>query len=483
MDKLKVLQNIRHKKKLAESSFFEFVKLMWNTIDTSPLELAWYIPYICRELQIVGERVIKREPKEYDLIINIMPGTGKSSIALQLFPVWLWVRDPTLKIISAAHTMQLAIKNSSKSRDCLKSKMFSEVLWKDHIKFKRDKDQLKVYANSKGGERMSFGVGSKPTGNHAHIKLYDDLVDPIGVLSESVLNTANRWLTGAMNSRNVDDRITPFILIMQRLDEMDPTAHLLKKYKKTKHIVIPCDDRYDIKPAHLKKYYYNGLMDPVRKGKEVLDQKEDEMSGVDFDCQYGQTTSSLKGNIVKMEMIKVRSIFQIPEEVFTIENKFYTDTAYTSKEENDPSGILQVKPYGGYIYIFDFIKFREEFDFAIKATMEFMHSKDSLDAELNIENKASGMSIGQNLSNTYHLNAVDFNHMSGDKAARLRFCLKYIKSRVIFVRGSYLKDFVSMLLNFQKATKHDEEVDTLVMAITDLLIRGDSEFIRDAVLA
>ena len=481
MDKVKLLEHIEYKKQLAFSSFFEFVKLFWITIDPSELELNWHIPYICNELQVVGERVINRQPKKYDLIINIMPGSAKSSIVSQLFPVWLWLRDPTMKIISASHTGPLAIKNSTKSRDCLKSKLFSEILFKNHIEFRKDIDQKKKYANTKGGERMSFGVGMKPTGNHAHIKLYDDLVDPQGVLSEAVLKKANYWSSSVMNSRNVDDRITPFILIMQSLHEEDPTQHLLKKYPKTRHIVIPCDDRYDIKPSYLKKYYHKGLMDPIRRPWSVIKEKEDEMSGIDFACQYGQSTSSIGGNIIKTHHIKVVSLFEVPDEIFSVENVFFTDTAYTTKEKNDPSGILQVKPYKGYIYIFDFIKFRLEFDDAVKRTMEFMFEKDSLDAELNVENKASGMSVAQNLTNSHDINAVDFSHMSGDKKARVRFCLKYLKSRVRFVRGAYLNDFIKMLLAFGNS-KHDEEADNLVMAITHFLIRNEAGFEREMVI-
>jgi len=65
---------------VSKDSFFSFVLEFWDTIITERFVYNWHIPYICNELQMIAERVFAGKPKEYDLIINVPPGSSK--------PVW-----------------------------------------------------------------------------------------------------------------------------------------------------------------------------------------------------------------------------------------------------------------------------------------------------------------------------------------------------------------------------------------------------------
>ena len=67
-------------------SFFTFVQEFWSTIVTEEPVYNWHIPFLCEELEKVLWRVIARQPKAYDLIINIPPGTTKTTIASIMFP-------------------------------------------------------------------------------------------------------------------------------------------------------------------------------------------------------------------------------------------------------------------------------------------------------------------------------------------------------------------------------------------------------------
>ena len=462
---------IRHK---CLNSYYEFFKMMWPTISAEDYVDNWHVEYICNELQIVAERVFFRLPKLYDLIINVSPGESKTSMCVQLFPVWCWIKDQTLKVISGSHDMTLSLKNSMKSRDCLKSKLFNDLFGYLGIKFKRDQDNKKFYANTKGGERISCSVGSSIIGSHAHIHIIDDPIDPKAIHSEKLIAKANNWFTGSLSSRKIDKRMTPLVLIMQRLAEEDPTGYILKNYPLVKHICLPATDQYPIHPKELKYNYVNGYMNFNRTGPEVLAEEKEVKSSRDFAAQYGQSPMSVEGNIVKRKYLHVISKKDLPSELYSVGYKYWGDYAYTKKETNDPSGILATKTYNDILYVFDFIKFREEILEAIDKTIEFMEEKGQRDAPIYIENKASGLSITQILKSQKSINAIDYKQLSADKEARLKAVLAFIESgRVVFVNDKYLRDYINMLLMFPNA-KHDEEVDTLVMAIFHELVNNST---------
>ena len=82
---------------------------MWN----------WHIKYLCDELQAIGERVAlisrgmdgmdnplppRRMDKLYDyLIINVPPGSSKSTICSEMYPLWCWIIDPTQRFICGSY--------------------------------------------------------------------------------------------------------------------------------------------------------------------------------------------------------------------------------------------------------------------------------------------------------------------------------------------------------------------------------------------
>jgi len=467
LEALKEIYKIRHK---CLNSYYEFFKTFWSTVSPEDYVDNWHVEYLCNELQIVGERAIARLPKLYDLVINVSPGESKSSVVTQLFPVWLWVKDQTIKIISGSHDIPLSLKHSMKSRDCLRSPKFKNIFGYLGIEFKRDQDNKKLYANTKGGERISCSVGSGIVGNHAHIHIVDDPLDPEDILSEKLLKKANNWFTATLSSRKIDKRLTPLILVMQRLSQDDPTGYVLENFPNVKHICLPATDQYPIIPKELKYNYEEGHMNIDRTGPEVLAEEEKIKSSRDFAAQYGQSPASIEGNIVKRKHLHIIKKKDIPSELYAVGYKFFGDTAYTKKDKNDPTGILATKTLKDVLYVFDFVKFRKEFLEAIEDTIEFMEDKDSRNAPIYIENKASGLSITQVLRNEKKINAIEFKQVSADKEARLKAVLAFIESgRVVFVNGRYLKDYISMLLMFPNA-KHDEEVDTLVMAIFNELV-------------
>ncbi|MDR0431067.1 MAG: hypothetical protein LBH58_11380, partial [Tannerellaceae bacterium] len=112
-------------------SFFYFVKAFWNVIIKEEPVYNWHIEFLCQELQELSVSIVNREQKPYDLIINIPPGTTKSTITTIMFPAWLWTQDATIRIITNSYSNDLSIEHATKSRDIITSdkyrRLFSEI--------------------------------------------------------------------------------------------------------------------------------------------------------------------------------------------------------------------------------------------------------------------------------------------------------------------------------------------------------------------
>jgi len=68
-------------REITKRSFYRFVQEFWHTIISEEPSWNWHIKYLCDELQIVAERVFAKQPKAYDVLINISPGTTKCEVA------------------------------------------------------------------------------------------------------------------------------------------------------------------------------------------------------------------------------------------------------------------------------------------------------------------------------------------------------------------------------------------------------------------
>ena len=79
-------------------NFYYFIQEFWEQADTSTPVWNWHIEYLANQLQEDAELLLTGKPKKNDLIINCPPGTSKSMIASVLFPAWLLIRNPKIKI-------------------------------------------------------------------------------------------------------------------------------------------------------------------------------------------------------------------------------------------------------------------------------------------------------------------------------------------------------------------------------------------------
>jgi predicted phage terminase large subunit-like protein len=461
-------------------SFYYFVKTFWAVIIPEVPVFNWHIEYICKELQDLSYYIVNRLPKPYDIIINIPPGSTKSTIVTIMWHPWLWTQDPRLRVISNSYSGDLSLEHASKSKDIITSDLYRTLF--PEIIIRHDKSGKGSYENVKGGARYSTSTGGTITGKHAHIILNDDPVNPKQAESDSLRLQANEH-TKTLSSRKVDKKNTPMVTIMQRLHDDDVTGYLLKKKgDKIRHICLPAEVSDRVNPPELKERYIDGLLDPVRIDREVIAEAKIDLGSRQYAGQYEQAPSVDGGNIIKAEWFGHISLSQFLAIRGRAAIHFFLDTAYDEKKQksdNDPSGILAACLLQNYLFIFHAQKVWKEFPELMRFIPDYVkaHGYDGR-SSIRIEPKANGISVIQAVRKYTKLNVTRTPAPTDSKEVRLHAVSPKIEcGRVILVEGDWNEEFVDEVSQFPAKT-HDEYVDILVYAI-NYLLDDNYEFSED----
>ena len=269
---------------ICRESFFEFVKEFWDIIIPEKPSWNWHIEFLCNELQNLAERIFLHLPKLHDLVVNIPPGTTKSTIISVMFPAWCWTRMLSFRFIGASHSEQLALDLSMKSRDIVLCDKYRACF--PEVKLRDDQNTKHYFKTTKNGYRYAVGTNGSVIGMHAHFIAIDDPLDPLKAQSVADLKTCNYWIDSQLSTRKVDKKVSVMCLVMQRLHQDDPTVLFLKR-RRIRHICLPAEEALNIRPSELKDQYINGLLDPGRMDYEVL--QEEKQKGEYYYCTPGFT--------------------------------------------------------------------------------------------------------------------------------------------------------------------------------------------------
>lgn len=293
---------------LCRMSFADFVRQFWHTIITEPLVWNWHMDFLCAELQFSAERVFVGEPCPYDSIVNIPPGTSKSTIASVMYRAWIWSRMPHAQFICTSHNGDLALDLSAKARKVIRSPKYMRLF--PEIIVCKNADNKSYWENTLGGWSMSVGMGSSPIGKHAHFIIVDDPIDPKSAGSDSAkLAAANDFITNTLTSRKLLGGVAFLCMIQQRLAQNDPTGYMLdlvkSKPESIRHFCIPAEDSEHVKPAELRAKYVDGLLDPVRLSRAELDDKALRLGEYGYAGQYLQSPIPKGGGLFKADKLRV----------------------------------------------------------------------------------------------------------------------------------------------------------------------------------
>lgn len=441
-------------------NFFDFVKTFWDVVVTEPMIYGWHLEYISAELQKVGELIIARQPYENNLLINVPPGTSKTTLCTILFPAWLWTRDPSLRILTGSYSIEIAIDSAIKSRDIFVSELY-ETLYPGHIVLKPDQNNKTNYMNNKNGQRVCCSVGGSVMGRHAHAVILDDPIKREEAMSQSLRESAIKWYKETIPSRKVEKWLTPIITVMQRLHEGDPSAEMLnvaEKVGKLKHICLPAEltDLDNVKPKRLERYYKDSLLDPVRLNKDSLKEQREFLGSVGYAGQYLQSPMEQGGNMVNLEDFELYD--ELPEEGKGLVVSSW-DPNVKEKEQNDPTAGTCWAVYPNGYYCTDI--FNKNIGYTeLKATIQKWHEIHNENYVL-IEDKANGSPAIEELQRGSLLPIVPINPHK-DKVTRFASCTPLIEAKKVFLPKNHplTRILITQLCGFPNVT-NDDLVDSV----------------------
>lgn len=484
-EQIDLLAELAEQRKLAclnsVASLYYFYKLCWDLISNEEFIDNWHIRYICDVLQEAGLRVARREVNPFDITINIPPGMSKSTIASQVFPIWLWLQDPSIVVISMSYDKDRAVDNSEKSKIIFKSQRFYEY-FQEYFKkqfghyIRLTKDNEKDWRNNFGGARYCNGIGGA-TGRHAHVIIPDDPMSVSQAESEAHRKRINRFMSRTLPSRKVNKKVTLTVLIMQRLHADDPTQNAIDSGKKIFHICLPAEVSKYVNPPELKEKYVDGLLDPNRLDRETLTKQKQELGTYAYSGQYDQTPSPEGGGKIKGDWFCYMDESEVP---IGIVWDLWLDGAYTKETKNDPTGIAIIghDTANKRMIIKHVTSQMLEMPDVLKSVPKYLIDQ-SVTGRIWIEPKASGLSIIQMLRGIVKNDVLPIkNHLvQGGKEVRANTAAPKVEaSRVYLVRGNWNKAFVEQVCSFPSG-RHDEYIDLLGYSCYHYLIRqSDDDF-------
>jgi len=472
-------------KKQMEVSYWPFFERAWKEIEpTTDLVANWHIQYIAKVLEEEVKRIIAKKPNPGDIIINVPPGTSKSTLVTKLLPAWAWLQDPSMKIITSSYSGDLARDHAVMTRDLILGEWYQK-LWKSRYQLKLGRKRKSQYENDKGGSRSATSVTGRLTGMHADIFIIDDPLDPRRASSEIEIKKPNAWWDKTVPTRLTNQKISVKIIVMQRLHEDDLTGHVLAKQNaKIRHICLPAKAADNIRPRELTKYYTDGFLDPERYPQIVLDRMLSDMGSLEYAGQMGQSPSPEEGNLIKPDTwFSEYNLHELQKKAGLDDRDlvwdFTIDGAFTEDEINAPTALMAYARYQEHTYIREVVNVWMELPELIKFIPEFVARNGATKrSRIIIEPKASGLPAAQSLQRYRpELNVILDKAPRQDKVARVKSVLPYMEAgKVHTLKGASWKGEYYNQLKLFPNSKYKDMVDVTTMAINQEEL-GEESFI------
>lgn len=402
---------IRHiRAELLLRSQLDFTRYFFRQREGIDFIEAPFHSVLCSTLDAVMDGRIQR------LIINIPPGYGKTENAVVNFVARGFAKNPRARFIHLSYGDKLALDNSSKTRELIKSEAFQE-LWERE--FKEDSDTKGLWKTEEGGGFLAGPAGGVVTGFRAGTMdegftgalIIDDPVKPDDARHYAALEHINsRWHT-TFKSRLALERV-PVIVIMQRLHVEDFAGFLLGGGAGCKwhHLILPVEINaatpYPAEYTHGIPIPHNLPDGPLWLTKHTpADIETLKLDAFTFAGQYDQRPTPAGGVIFKSDYMGQR-YRELPDMLW---RGIWGDTAQKTGERNDYT-VLQCwgkARVGGKAHLIDQVRAKLEAPELEKTALAFWnkhndksafpHNRFGVLRSMRIEDKVSGTGLIQSL--------------------------------------------------------------------------------------
>lgn len=158
----------------------EFCRLLWEEAQPGrPVVWGWYLQALCERLM-----AFLNDPAERELVINVPPRTGKSTLISVLLPAWVWLQRPQAQFIAITKAHKNVQRDARGMRHVVTSAAYQRLaqLAGVEIRLSDDQNQVEYFATRAGGHRISLATGGDIIGTGADLMILDDPHDPADLL-------------------------------------------------------------------------------------------------------------------------------------------------------------------------------------------------------------------------------------------------------------------------------------------------------------
>lgn len=313
----------------------------------------WHIAALCDHLEAAyvsegvasGDEIVPAMLRKWGssqlfrILGNVPPGTMKSLLVSVFFPAWVWgpMAKPHKRFLSTSHSERLAIRDTMKCRRLVKSKWFQRR-WP--VALTADQDTKGKFENSATGFRQGVPFRSM-TGERADFVILDDPMSVADAMSDADRDSANTTFRESLSTRLNNPEWSVIIVIMQRLHEDDTSGLILSdpEHLGYQHLMLPMrfdpDRRCETSIGFVDPREIEGeLLFPARFPLATVDQLERDMGPSATSGQMQQSPRARGAEIIRREYWQPWEQASNPRYEYVIVS---VDTAYSEKEENDPS--------------------------------------------------------------------------------------------------------------------------------------------------
>lgn len=483
-----------------EDDFYTFVKEAWPHIEGGKRFVGGMaVQAMCEHLEEVYYGRILR------LNINIPPRCTKSNCVSVLFPVWCWIKNAGLQILTISYLEKLAIRDNVKSRRLIKSEWFQRR-WGSRITLSDDQSTKDRVDNMQGGYRVAVGLDSGITGDGGDIIILDDANNVKDQGDTALENALDVW-QNIIPTRFNDFKTGRLINLQQRANERDISGYIINHQQgEFVNLILAmefesklCCITVPTKSTGGKKWRdwrtkEGELLVPDRIGpRELASLKKALGSEYAIAGQLQQRPAPAEGGMVKRAWFKPWKDSRPPRCSFIIQS---WDTAMSAKKEaaysaastwgifKDDNGIDSMILLGAWRKK---VEFPELYDQVQRMGRDYTALiKDSVIKAGNkpdlilVEEKASGHQILQTMNKTGLMLTAWNPDKYGDKTERVRKITHIIEGGRIYIPMrapdflhplSYADVMVSSFAVFPKGESRDM-VDTATQAIQRAINSG-----------
>ena len=449
-----------------------------------PYVHGWHIDAICDHLQAITDGNIDR------LLINIPPGTMKSLAVGVFWPCWEAgpCNMPYLRYVCASHSQNLAIRDNTRARRLIMSDWYQKR-WGDRVKLTSDQNAKTKFENLASGFREAAAAGSI-TGSRGDRVIIDDPHSVESAGSDAMRQTTIDWFLEAVPTRLNNPDSSAIVVVMQRLHEEDVSGVIISKELGYDHLMLPME--FD--PSR-KCYTSIGFEDPrteegellfpERFPEEVVERDKRVMGSYATAGQFQQQPQPRGGGILKRAYWKLWDDEEAakvgvkpgnyPPFEFVLAS---LDTAYTEKQENDPSALTiwgLWKDAGGLSRLMLASAWAERLEFNPLVERVAVSCRRFKVDKLLVEAKASGLSVVQELRRLYgregwSIQTIDPGKM--DKIARAYAIQAIFEADLVYAPERSWSDMVIDQCAVFPKGKNDDLVDSSTGALAYFRTNG-----------